>query len=466
MEYFTTEKGKLKIIHEGYVYVKQKELKNGVTSFECEHRRNKRECKAKLKVRVKEIEIVDKLHEHTHAPDVTHSEVSGTLDNIRKRARESEDTSQQIIAKTCANIRSETAANLPPIHHIKRNIRNRRKYPADIYHLPKNAAELILTRDNTKTDDGQEFLIHDSGRDDENRMLFFSTDANLGILSKSPHWFLDGTFKTVPNIFTQMYVIHGLVNNSVIPLVYILLQNKQQSSYEYLFQELKSLQPNLSPLSMMVDFEKGAINALQLHFPDTEIKSCFFHFSQCIYRKIQSCGFQKRYQEDGEFSTAMRMLLAIAFVPMSDVRLAFDELCGILPPETYVVQDYFEDTFIGRITRRGQERQPIFSPEIWNMYNRTMEELPRTNNTVEGWHRGFSSNVGCCHPNIFKFLKYLMREQAVQCVRMTQEVAGIAREPPRKKYRDTTKRIMSLVKKYDPTDLMSYLRGISYNLKY
>ena len=82
------------------------------------------------------------------------------------------------------------------------------------------------------------------------------------------------------------------------------------------------MQPSLSPRSIMVDFEKGAINSLWAVFPNAEVKACFFHFNQCIYRKIQSYGLQKRYQEDGEFSNTMRMLLAITFVPKGDVRQA------------------------------------------------------------------------------------------------------------------------------------------------
>ena len=39
-----------KLIYEGYVYVKQNLLANGVVSYECELRRNRAECKAKIQV--------------------------------------------------------------------------------------------------------------------------------------------------------------------------------------------------------------------------------------------------------------------------------------------------------------------------------------------------------------------------------------------------------------------------------
>ena len=53
---------------------------------------------------------------------------------------------------------------------------------------------------------------------------------------------------------------------------------------------------------------------------------------------------------------------------------------------------YFEDTYIGRPGRR-QRRDTRFSHDMWNVYQRTLQELPRTNNNIDGWHRGFQSLI-------------------------------------------------------------------------
>lgn len=42
-----------------------------------------------------------------------------------------------------------------------------------------------------------------------NRCLIFSTRTNLQLLSQSRHWYADGTFKTAPMLFEQLYTIHG-----------------------------------------------------------------------------------------------------------------------------------------------------------------------------------------------------------------------------------------------------------------
>jgi hypothetical protein len=49
--------------------------------------------------------------------------------------------------------------------------------------------------------------------------------------------------------------------------------------------------------------------------------------------------------------------------------------------------DYFEDTFIGRVIRNNRRRAPRFSVNMWNCFSRLDEELPRTNNSSEGWNR-------------------------------------------------------------------------------
>ena len=50
MEYVRSNRGAFKLIHGNHVYVKQKVLKNGAVCWECEQRRNKVACKAKLHV--------------------------------------------------------------------------------------------------------------------------------------------------------------------------------------------------------------------------------------------------------------------------------------------------------------------------------------------------------------------------------------------------------------------------------
>jgi len=75
----------------------------------------------------------------------------------------------------------------------------------------------------------------DSGPQDANRIIMFGTEENLNILEEHRHWFMDGTFKVASRMFLHIFTIHALVDNSAVPLVYVLLQDKSQSSYTLAF---------------------------------------------------------------------------------------------------------------------------------------------------------------------------------------------------------------------------------------
>ena len=59
--------------------------------------------------------------------------------------------------------------------------------------------------------------------------------------------------------------------------------------------------------------------------------------------------------------------------------------------------DYFEDTYIGRYRLNAPRRPPMFPSALWNMYHRTDDELPRTNNNVEGWYRALKNHMTIGH---------------------------------------------------------------------
>ena len=73
-----------------------------------------------------------------------------------------------------------------------------------------------------------------------------------------------------PDVFYQVYTIHGLIENAVIPLVYALLPNKTQDTYEKLFGCLEQFGKNV-----VLDFEAAVCNAIKKKQPDTEIQFCF-----------------------------------------------------------------------------------------------------------------------------------------------------------------------------------------------
>ena len=48
---------------------------------------------------------------------------------------------------------------------------------------------------------------------------------------------------------------------------------------------------------MFVDFEKACMNAVNIAFPDVEVKGCYFHLCQSLIRKI-NVGLKTEFEND------------------------------------------------------------------------------------------------------------------------------------------------------------------------
>ncbi|XP_064109705.1 uncharacterized protein LOC135217666 [Macrobrachium nipponense] len=239
---------------------------------------------------------------------------------------------------------------------------------------------------------------------------------------------MDGTFDITPPLFSQLYSIHGLYLGRTHPLVYALLPNKRQGTYETLFRELNHLtNGEAAPQSIITDFEMAAICASNVVFPHAENRGCFFHLAQSVHRRIQREGFKQGYENDADFALQCRTIPALAFVPSDDVSDVFEELSQHLPDVLQPVLDYFEDTYIGRLNRRGLRRAPTFPIELWNVHDRVINSEDRTNNVVEAWHRSVQVTMGEIRPSIWKFIKGLTRSQKL---RDTEIVGLLAGNPP------------------------------------
>ena len=329
---------------------------------------------------------------------------------IKRRADTTQDTTQQILATEMQGVSETAAVNMPSLENIRRNIRYQRQDNPLPNPLHRNDIPAILPHEYQVTSMEEPFLLLDSGVDDPERFFIFGSNRGLQLLGQSQHWYADGTFKVCPQVFFQVYTIHAQINGQVLPCVFSLLPNKAERTYDRLFQEIINLIPNFEdgPMSILLDFERAAMNVAETRLPYSNVTGCFFHLSSNIRKRIQSLGLQDRYNNDEVFALNLRMISAIAFAPPDDVIESFDILTDELRRQFGdALEDllqYFEDTYIGRFRRNLPRRAPMDAIEVWNMFHRTDDELPRTNNSVEGWHRSFQCSLSACHPTFWKFL--------------------------------------------------------------
>ena len=173
---------------------------------------------------------------------------------------------------------------------------------------------------------------------------------------------------------------------------------------------------------------------------------------------------------DEEVALTIRMLAALEFVPPNDVIDLFDTFADysrdVYGQDLEDMLDYFEDNYISRFRHNAPRKRPAFNIETWNMFHRTDNELPRTNNTVEGSHRGFQSHVKTCHPSFWKFIVIMKQEEGLVWAGVLKNQGGHAPLPQRRRYADNHARILRIVDDYANRGKMNYLPSIAHNIDF
>ena len=92
-------------------------LNSGAVCWECDQRRNKFACKAKL--HVFDDHVIKQVNDHTHVASRAVVESSKVRQEMKKRVREIEETPQQIISQSVALLSEQAAVAMPPFHKLE-----------------------------------------------------------------------------------------------------------------------------------------------------------------------------------------------------------------------------------------------------------------------------------------------------------------------------------------------------------
>ncbi|XP_067649026.1 uncharacterized protein [Haliotis asinina] len=300
-------------------------------------------------------------------------------------------------------------------------------------HQPEDETSMKLISNlwaNTK--DGRRFLAVNSGRED--KILVFATDETLEMAQQANILYMDGTFYSCPGLWHQLYVIHSMAGGKMFPLMFCLLPDRRRETYTRLFQQLKEVTQDkvgrpLSPDVIQVDFEYPAHQAIHAEFPTTAVRGCYFHYSQCVWRKVQDLELVRAYKDNPEVGRLVRRAAALALLPAGNVQDVWVD-CMNDGPIGHAKCEQFKDYNWVDFGAR-------FPIAVWN-HNNT--EGPRTNNHLEGRHHHLNQTVQRCHPNIFSFISTIKSLE-----RLLAQMMHGANPPPRKrKYVQLDTRLQNL----------------------
>lgn len=401
MEFITSEKLKPLILFEKYTFRYHKTLQDGTQRWPC----SVKSCKCFLKLSpMNTITESSTNHNHEECDEqvVTRRIVSNSLK--RKAVDDICTRPAKLIASKLreGDISTLTTSDVALIRHNMHRARLS-KHPK----LPKNVEEVhtALKSMNIKTNLGENFILVN---DEVNKIIGFSTDRNLRVLCEVQQIFVDGTFKSCPNFYTQLFTIHGLKNEIYVPLVFFLLPDKSASTYrralQHIVSKCASLSIQCSPLEVFIDFESAIHTAVEEVFPGSRIRGCRFHLGQSWWRKIQELGLTRVYraQPNTPESYFLKNFFGLPFLKPEDVLDCFtDDFMPIFPAEDEKIlqfTDYIFETYISPDDAK-------FPPAIWADYSANCK---RTTNSCESFHAKLNGSFYKSHPNIYHLTEVLL----------------------------------------------------------
>ncbi|CAF1271615.1 unnamed protein product, partial [Didymodactylos carnosus] len=138
--------------------------------------------------------------DHSHVPDPIQAKVDEFKNTCKTRAREETTPISQIHEQELVKC------------SLKHN---------DISFLPSySSIDSSFYREQLKNDPKSDLLESDS------RVLVFDSKWGIEYLSEVDTWHMDGTFKTRPLLFAQLYIIHDYRNGYMIPTICTLTSDK------------------------------------------------------------------------------------------------------------------------------------------------------------------------------------------------------------------------------------------------
>ncbi|KAL3070881.1 hypothetical protein niasHT_039143 [Heterodera trifolii] len=453
-----SKRGHNKLAYQGFVY--QHHLTHNDASYWfCELKKTATNCPGRAIYRDG---IVTVSAEHKdHAPSAINVQVQNVRTNMR--TNNTRDVPRTVVNECLAGASNEVIANLPKIATLEQAISRKRKRQGVQLNIPHTLADVFFPEElrYTRTHLAENYVLADTGAEDQQRIILLGSATDVERLTRCDTWLADGTFRCAPEIIFQVYSIHGLYRNRVVPLVIALLPNKTRCTYERAIQLLLDsfivhVDPRLDqsrrrPSTILIDFEKAAENAFRAKIPTAILHGCWFHLSQAHWRSVQSHDMQMRYSQDTAYETAIKKFSALAFCEVDDVVARFNDLAERFIQRFGDTQqhqnflEYLENTWIGR-----QRRTPAFSLNFWNCKDITELHLPRTTNGVESWHARLQQTFTSPHPTFFTFVEGLLNENVranAICVKL--ESGESIPLYTRIEYRQANERLLNILRRYN-----------------
>jgi hypothetical protein len=145
----------------------------------------------------------------------------------------------------------------------------------------------------------------------------------------------------------------------------------------------------------------------------------------------------------------------LPFLPVDDVRLGWNLLKPSLTqyPATAAFISYFESNWLNN---------PHYPLKMWDCYDATLSDDPKTNNVSEGSNNAINTAAGCSSPTIYRFIDIIQGFNSEAELKILQTATGQeASRKPRNKTIKMKERVRRTVEGYRSENIVAYCRSHS-----
>ncbi|KAG0441788.1 hypothetical protein DMUE_0791 [Dictyocoela muelleri] len=218
--------------------------------------------------------------------------------------------------------------------------------------------------------------------------------------------YMNSSFKSASSVFYMLYIIHAEVNGQNFPLVFSFLNSKSEETYAHMLKKLVTeLFDNgvtFYPDLIQIDFEIAASNAIKRVFPLSTIKGCFFHFGQCVIRKISDLGLRSLFNTDMNFKRSVQFINTLALIPLPLV----DEGWRIIKTMMPIYVDKVVDLIINVKNTWLIPNNSVFNRAVWS-HNSNLST--RKKNALEGFHAKLNRSINKSRPAYYEVVDKLKK---------------------------------------------------------
>ena len=127
----------------------------------------------------------------------------------------------------------------------------------------------------------------------QEKFILFTSKVQLNKFKECSQIFMDGTFKSCPKSFYQLYNIIGKDKNTglIIPLIFVLMSHKSYDMYYFVFKFMKNILEKekidfcVQNTYFMLGFEISNKKALNIIYLVSKILLRYFYYVKALFTK-------------------------------------------------------------------------------------------------------------------------------------------------------------------------------------